>query len=346
MSSRSIEDLNKVVYLSSAASDFVHVAKLIAATRGKWSDMQELAKTVPSARVREVVKAGVAAISMSDAAALVPYREIATGFAASTAPWSSYDRIYNDNAFMRTPLKTGISIASTAATGSSVSELAAKPICEVSFTRATLEPVKVWSAIVSNEELARSISAAAITRLGDELRRACALSTDRSFLATLAACTGVASNASTGLSTTQFLADLDTALQAVSIGANSKLYLILPPNVCKTVALLRDTGGLLFPGMTVSGGVIQGVKVVVSDAAEDTGTLVDASQVATESDLITLAPADHASIQMDDDPTSGATTLVSLWQNNLTGLSAERWFGVEVLRSTAVALITGMGATA
>ena len=208
-------ELNRVVQFSSAASDFTHFAKSMLASRFKASDA--LATADASHRLRTILKGAVEAGSTIDATwagPLVAYREISTGFAASLAPWSSYDRIYNDNAFMRTPLKTAISIASTAATGSSVSELAAKPISQLSFTRTTLEPAKVWSAIVSGEELVRSISPAAITRLGDELRRACALATDKAFLAKLAACTGVASNASTGLSATQFLADLDAALQS------------------------------------------------------------------------------------------------------------------------------------
>jgi hypothetical protein len=42
---------------------------------------------------------------------------------------------------------------------------------------------------------------------------------------------------------------------------------------------------------------------------------------------------------MDDDPTSGEQTLISLWQNNLQALRAERYFGATVLRSTGIRLI-------
>ncbi len=178
--------------------------------------------------------------------------------------------------------------------------------------------------------------------LGNELRRACALASDTAFLAALAGCTGVASSASTGTSAAQFLADLDTALQAVTVGANSRLYLIVPPSFWKTIVLMRDNGGPV-----MSNGLIGGViRVIASDAATDTATLVDATQVATESDIILLSEGTHASLQMDDNPTSGAQQLKSLWQNNLVGLRAERTFGVEVLRATAVALITDIGASA
>jgi hypothetical protein len=138
---------------------------------------------------------------------------------------------------------------------------------------------------------------------------------------------------------------LEVAVRAISIGANSKLYLILPADVAKGVALLRTTtGALACPDMTVGGGMIQGIRVVVSDAATTDAILVDASQVAVADDPITLTEATHATVQLSDNPTAGAHSQVSLWQNNLTGLKAERMFGVEVLRSTAVAVITSVTA--
>jgi HK97 family phage major capsid protein len=341
MSTRSIEELNKVTYLSSAATDFTNYAKAMLAGRFNRNDALGFANQ-SSARVKDILKTAVLPSSTTTDSALVGYREISTGFAASLAPWSSYDRIYNDGGFMRVPLKTRISIASSAATGSSVSELAPKPISSMTFGLATLEPTKVSSFIVVSNEFARSISPAATTMLGNELRRACALATDTAFLAALAGCTGVASSASTGTGAAQFLADLDTALQALTIGAASRLYLIVPPSFWKTLLLMRDNGGPIMSNGTIGGAI----RVVASDAATDTATLVDASQVAAESDIITLSEGTHAALEMDDNPTSGATSFVSLWQNNLVGLKAERTFGVEVLRSTAVALITDIGASA
>jgi hypothetical protein len=173
------------------------------------------------------------------------------------------------------------------------------------------------------------------------VRRAVALSTDTIFLDVLSTGTGVMSNASTG----DFAHDLMTAAKAINLGASSRPYLILPPDSAKPIALEHGPSGLLFPQMGVTGGTIQGIRVLVSDAATTDAYLIDASQIAAQSDLIVLQPGDHAAIQMDDNPTAGAKSLVSLWQNDLTGLRAERTFGVEVLRSTAVALITGMNVT-
>lgn len=96
----SLGEINRVVTLSSAASDFTHYAKALMASRFQRRE----AAAVPdlSARVKTILtKAGVAAGSTDGStwgSELVGYREISSGFAASLAPWSSYDRIYNDNA--------------------------------------------------------------------------------------------------------------------------------------------------------------------------------------------------------------------------------------------------------
>ena len=51
----SLGELNKSVSLSSASHDFVLLAKSLAAARGDISETQDLARTAPSMRVREVL---------------------------------------------------------------------------------------------------------------------------------------------------------------------------------------------------------------------------------------------------------------------------------------------------
>ena len=172
------------------------------------------------------------------------------------------------------------------------------------------------------------------------MKLACAKATDSVFLSAITETTGVASNASTGLTAAAFLSE-STALQAITVGANSRLYLILPPDVWKVVVLLRDTGGML-----VTNNTIGPVRIIPSSAATDTGILIDSMQIAAANDDFSVMQAQYATIELDDNPTSGATTKVSLWQNNLLGLMAQRWFGCEVLRSSAAALITDMAISA
>jgi hypothetical protein len=127
---------------------------------------------------------------------------------------------------------------------------------------------------------------------------------------------------------------------------NSKLYAILPANVAKSVRQLRDAGGML-----VVNGMIGDVRVIATSAETapgvpiDYAVLLDASAVAADSDLVTTDVVRNATLRMDDNPTAGSYQIVSLWQNNLQAMQAERYFGAAVLRSDGIAVISGMATT-
>jgi hypothetical protein len=52
----------------------------------------------------------------------------------------------------------------------------------------------------------------------------------------------------------------------------------------------------------------------------------------------------EASLNLDDAPVTpdAATTFSSLWQQNLLALRAQRYFGYELTRPDAVAVLTGV----
>ena len=83
------------------------------------------------------------------------------------------------------------------------------------------------------------------------------------------------------------------------------------------------------------------INVAPSDAATTVATLIDAKQIAVDLDAADVRRSDSATIQLDDNPTSGSYQTVSLFQCNLTGVLAEIWFGAIALRSTAVTTLTG-----
>jgi hypothetical protein len=116
---------------------------------------------------------------------------------------------------------------------------------------------------------------AALLRLGAELRRAASISVDAKFLALMAATPGITSPANTGVTASAVLADLTARLNALTIGADSKLWWIVSPKLFKTLSLLQGTGGYL-----MQGGKIGDINVAASDAATTTATLLDARQVA------------------------------------------------------------------
>lgn len=345
----SLGEMNCVVQLSSAAHDFTQFAKCMLLAKGRPAEALDIAKARgASPRLQAILKSPITSGSVSGGTwgeQLAPFREAAAGFVASLAPFSAFDRLLADNAFTKMPLRTRIAIGSTAATASNVNELAPKPISQMSIGYQELPLWKAVGTLVVTDELVRSTSTSATDLFASELRKAVAVASDAKFLEIISEGTGVASSASTGLSAAQFLADLNTALQSVELGINSKPYLIVPASVAKTVALLTNDGALLFPQMGVAGGSIQGIRVVVSTAATDFAVLLDGTAVAADSDIANFEVAREATIQMDDDPTSGETSLVSLWQANLVALRAERYFGAAVLRSSGIAVITDFAVT-
>jgi HK97 family phage major capsid protein len=342
---RDIAELNKSVSLSSAAHDFALVAKTLVAAGGKWDAARAMAGNLPSIRAREVIekaavsKAAVSAMTMTNASALVDYRTLVDGFFGSMGEFSAYSRIYNAGDFYRVPLRTIIAVLTSAPVGHAVSELAAKPLSSSAFGTATLDSQKVVSDIVITNELARSAGQAAMLQFDRELRRAASVAVDAKFLALMAATAGITSNASSGVTAANVLSDLTTAQNALTVGADSRLYWIVSPKLRKTLSLLQGTGGYL-----MQGGKIGDVTIAASDAATTTATLIDARQIATELDRITIDSSQEGAIETTDNPTASDFHVISLFQNNLTALRCEVWFGAVAMRSTAVALTTGYAA--
>jgi hypothetical protein len=181
---------------------------------------------------------------------------------------------------------------------------------------------------------------AILSLLDGELRRAVAIRSDEAFLDALTTTTAVGSVSSTGLSGGTFPDDLSNALDQIVYGSDGRLYLIVSVATAKALATAWGTAGQSFAGMGVKGGTIAGITVLVSDAASD-AILFDASQVAANSEAITLDASSEATVDMNDAPTGAASAATSLWQSNLLAVRATRYFGAVPLRSTAVVTITG-----
>jgi hypothetical protein len=351
-----LAELNRSVTLDSASLDFTKYAKCLMATRGRRDDALALATARgASNRLRTMLETPIDTGKISDdmltksAVAigsvggttwgdeLAPFRQSSAAFAQSLAPLSAFDRMLSDGGLFQMPLHTRIAVASSAALASSTSELAPKPISAMSFSQQQLAAHKAVALLVLSEELAQSAAPGAMDLFANELRKAVALATDTKFLEIVSDGTGVASSPSTGLTAAQFLADLGVALQAIEVGAGSKLYLILPVSAFNTVSLLRDTGGML-----VVNGKIGNINVIATSAAIADGILLDGSAIAAATDLVTTEVVRNATLRMEDNPTAGSYQIISLWQNNLVCTRAERFFGAALLRASGISLITNM----
>jgi hypothetical protein len=181
--------------------------------------------------------------------------------------------------------------------------------------------------------------------ISKELINAAVVAVDSAFLTTLL--TGVSVGTSTGQTAESVRSDLAVLLSAVTTDQTSKLFIITTPLIAKIWAAMGATatnGTPAFPEMGPQGGTILNIPVIASDAVTAGQViLVDATGIAAGSDQIVLSVLQEGSIIPDtspDSPQVASTNVVSLWQNNLSAILAERWWGAEKLRSNCVAAVS------
>jgi len=175
-----------------------------------------------------------------------------------------------------------------------------------------------------------------------ELSGAVAKETDAAFISEIT--NGVSTIASAGATAAAIPTDIGNALGALTLNAQSRVYLAVDLGTAKLWALTLNASGN-FRALTINGGNLMGCTVVPTDALTNTLVAFDASQLAANGGTIELDASNQAAIQMDsqpDSPPTASTPATSFWQNNLTGMRATRYFGVERLGSAAVSKVTGV----
>jgi hypothetical protein len=208
----------------------------------------------------------------------------------------------------------------------------------MAFTSAQQPALKAIAEVVLSDEVVLMTTPSANRLFELEMVKSVALATDLKFNQILVAGAG-STHASSGITAANFLSDLITALQSIQTDVNSKLYFIVPINTFKNLLLLQGTGGFL-----VINGKIGPITVLPSSGATTNGILFDAGAVGADSDMVTPDTSmisNEATLVMADNPTSGDTHIVSLWQQNWTAIRYERFFSAVVLRANGVTKITG-----
>jgi hypothetical protein len=88
------------------------------------------------------------------------------------------------------------------------------------------------------------------------------------------------------------------------------------------------------------------MPVVVSEAVGNIVILANASDILVADDgQVTIDTSREASLQMDSAPTDppvAATVFISLWQQNLLGIRAERYIDWTKARSASVQYLSGV----
>jgi len=233
----------------------------------------------------------------------------------------------------------------------------AKPVTKAAYATVTLPFAKAAGIIVLTEELVRLSTPSAEGLVREEMIAGMAKFLDEQFVDPTVAVSANVSPASitNGGSTaaasgvTSAAAKLDLAASvAVFTAANIPLagsvWLMSDSNAFGIAMSVNALGQPQFPGMSIAGGSIFGIPVIVSNNVGNRIILLHAPSVLFADDGgVQIDVSREASVQMDsapDSPGTATTVLVSLWQNNLVGLRAERMITWKLARTAGVRYIT------
>jgi hypothetical protein len=292
--------------------------------------------------VRGALKAVVSGATTANAGALVGYQQMVVDFTDSLKNLSAFDVMKSSMKQIPLHIRVSLAVVTAPTQGTVPGEAAWKPVTEIELRGADGLPLlKGVVVVVINAELAK---AGAQELLSAELRGAAAAAADKAFVPALTD-TSTVSIAATGSTASDFLNDLGAALRAMQLGARSRLFLLVDPQMCAALACLSANGTQAFPDLTPLGGTVAGVQVVPTDAiaSGDDLLLVDATQLAGGDETTTLDVSRQADVLLDNSPPSqpnASSVLTSMFQTNRSALKAERWFGFVKLRDGAVVAIT------
>lgn len=337
-------------------TSFARVCQAIGAAKGNLQQAAEIAKqwkgTTPE--VELYLKAAIAPGSTTDptwAGALATMQNVTDEFIALLRPATILGKIPN---LRKVPFNVSVPVQSAGGTYGWVGQGFAKPVSKLGFSTATIGIAKAAGIIILTEELVRTSSPDAETIVRADMIAGIAQFLDWQFIDPAKAATPNISPASitNGLtaipSTGNPLTDIH-ALIAALLTANvslSGVTIIMSEGNALTLGMIRDaSGNRAFPGMSATGGTVDGINVVTSNVAAGNVIALQPQLILYADDGgVTIDVSREASVQMDstpDTPALATTVLTSLWQNNLVGLRAERFINWNRPLPVGVAYVSG-----
>ncbi|HBO4723840.1 TPA: phage major capsid protein [Pseudomonas aeruginosa] len=356
---------------------FARAAKCLALGHLEHRDAIGIAKSlydgqdsIIAATQRLVTKAAVAAATTSDATWAGPLvgdeTSVFADFVEYLRPQTILGRFGTNGipSLRRVPFRVPLIGQTSGGDGYWVGEGQAKPLTKFDFERKTLEPLKVANIAVATMEVIRDSSPAADGIIRDQLAAALRERLDIDFIDPAKAAVagvspasilnGVAGIPSSGNTADDVRADIRALFNAFIAANNAPTsgVWLMPATTSLALSLMQNPlGQAEFPGISMTGGELFGLPVIVSEyiptaSAGAVVALVNASDIYLgDEGGVDLSMSTEASLQMDnapDNPTTASTVLVSLWQRNLVGFRAERAINWARRRASAVAYLTGV----
>ena len=264
-------------------------------------------------------------------------------------------------ALRRVPFRVALLGQTTGGEGYWVGEGKPKPLTSFGGERNTIEPLKVANMAVATMELLRDSSPSAEAWLRDQLAAALTQRLDIDFInpaktavsgvSPASITNGAATVVSTGTTADAVRLDVRALFQKF-IDANnaptSGVWIMSHTNALALSLLLNDLGQAEFPGVTMMGGIFQGLPVITSQYVGDVVVLANASDIYfADEGGIDVAMSSEASLQMLDNPTNDsvtptATAMVSMFQTNSVAFRAERTVNWARRRASSVNYLTAV----
>lgn len=352
--------------------DFVRFTKAMALSRGNPMQALEIAKGMKFGnRVETVLKAAVGAGSTTAAGftALVENQTMTNEFIELLRPATILGKLTP----RIVPQNIRIPKATSGTTASWIGEGKAAPVTNAAFSDMEVGEHKIGAIAVFTEELLRRSEPAAENLVRDDLLSAITTAIDLAFIDRANA--GVAgvkpaaiSNGASAIEATvpgpnvtglepasSVRLDVERAYKQF-INANHPLasgVWILHPSLALHLSMVRDIhGNKSFEGLTMNGGTLEGLPVVVSTNVP--GNAIDGYDMvlAVQNDILVaegglvIDASNQASLEFETEPTGNAKAptaagLISLWQTGSVAIKAVRGVTWNRRRPTAVVVITG-----
>lgn len=358
---------------------FTRYVKALATARGNAMQAAEMAKQwrESTPEVEVVLKSAVAAGTTTDsnwAKPLVEYQNMIGEFAELLRPATIIGRIPG---IRRVPFNIKIPRQTSGSSVNWVGEAKPKPVSALAFDQITLGTAKAAGIVVITEELARASSPDAEAVVRQDLIAQTAQFLDLAFVDPSKAAVNGVSPASITNGVTPIIASGNTADDlradakaaiAAFLTANMSLagacWIMTETELVAISLLTNALGQPEFPGLGLNDdgtvvGRFMGLPVIASEnipaqsvvvgppaiAAGSRILLVKANEILLADDGQTVVDVSReASLQMDsspDSPATASTVFVSLWQQNMVGIRAERWINWAKRRANVVQMITG-----
>lgn len=352
---------------------FARLALAMRAGKGNINDAKSFAEHTfgDDVRLNTILKAAVSAGTTTNAnwaGNLVDYQNLSSEFIEFLRPRTIIGQFGQGvvPSLRRVPFNVRIPGKTAAGTASWVGEGYAKPVTSSGYEATELKWAKIAAISVITDELDRFSDPSVQTLVRDDLAEAVIERMDIDFInpakavgtgasASPASITnGVTAIASSGNDADAVRADI-AALWAIADDTNlptsSAVYITDTKTARSLAGMKNPLGNNEFPNLTVNGGSIDGIPVVISNyvprgADGSLFILAFASEIYLADDgIVTIDVSREASILMDTTPnmdsgTPTAAQLVSMFQTNSLAIRAERYVNWKKRRPQAVAYLS------